>query len=274
MAEYFTFENDNVSSNPYDGDNDVKGSIDFLAYDSGADCCVGAEIKGRVVSRTDQQALNQVATIRRLLGQDRTPRQRQRKYFGISVDNPLFPRFLDNTHKAVQVVHHAHTYNLDTILLLVGNNAGEVIYGLFVSVPESIRAAYGRVCDDIYFNTLQWAYESDVVLPSKSILEAILKAIVINNAPVDFSSFEMELALWKDIKTMPKPIPRLDRIIPLVFALWNGLKGGSDATTNLIWMCQYDIPTKENQSNAVARILSLSAVHVHRMHQPAVHCQR
>ena len=136
-------------------------------------------------------------------------------------------------------------------------------------VSETLRTAYGDVLWDIYDSSLKWLYE-DVEQPDEAYLEPILKEIVVNGAAVDRLSFKMDVALWKDInKNMAFPIPRLARIIPLLFALWNAIKGGSDATTNLLWHCHYNVPSDENQSIVVARILSLCAVHVHRLLQIA-----
>ncbi|CAB9504105.1 hypothetical protein SEMRO_186_G080530.1 [Seminavis robusta] len=66
---------------------------------------------------------------------------------------------------------------------------------------------------------------------------------------------------------MPKPLPRMARIIPLIFSEWNSIKGGSDATTQLLWHCHYNVPSNENQAVVCARMLSLAAVHIHRLHQ-------
>jgi hypothetical protein len=90
----------------------------------------------------------------------------------------------------------------------------------------------------------------------------------VNGAVVDTHSFQMDVALWQDVNgNMSFPIPRLKAILPLVFSHWNSLKGGSDATTNLLWHCKYSVPVKANQAIVIARMLSLSAVIVHRLLQ-------
>lgn len=64
------------------------------------------------------------------------------------------------------------------------------------------------------------------------------------------------------------PLPPLKGILPLVIAIWNSIKGGSDATTNLLWRCKGDPPPQRtNQAAVVARMLSLSVVTVHRLFQ-------
>ena len=139
-----------------------------------------------------------------------------------------------------------------------------------MSIPSQLRNAYGNILDDIYINTMLWMYDKESPSWPEEDLKEVLDCIKTNGAEVDPRSFEMELALWQDINdNMDFPLPRLRHIIPLVFAHWNSLKGGSDATTNLIWHCQYSVPNDENQSVAVARMLSVSAVHVHRLLQIA-----
>ncbi|CAB9527303.1 unknown protein [Seminavis robusta] len=251
----------------------VRGSIDFLAFASVDDIDVvpiGVEIKSRVAARTDQQATHQAEVIRRLLGEDRTPRQRQRKYFSVRADSDKFKRIVNSTHEAIQVLHHAFVYDLEYVLLLVGDNGGAVVYGVFVLVSDAIKEAYGDVLEDVYSSCLRWMYDDNTAGPSDDELQTVLDNVEVNKSSLDGHSFKMELALWKDINNnMTLPIPRLRHIIPLIFSYWNTLKGGSDATTNLIWHCQYSVPNNENQSVATARMLSLVGVHVHRMYQIA-----
>lgn len=97
----------------------------------------------------------------------------------------------------------------------------------------------------------------------------MLQCIEVNKAAVDEYSFQMEVALWRDIhRNMQFPLPRLKSIIPLVFSVWNNIKGGSDATTNLMWHCKASVPNhNSNQALVVGRMLLLSAVVIHRILQ-------
>jgi len=58
----------------------------------------------------------------------------------------------------------------------------------------------------------------------------------------------------------------LERIIPSVVSHWNAIKGGSDTITKLIWLNMYDPPTKSTQARAIARMLLLGGVIIHRLH--------
>ena len=99
-------------------------------------------------------------------------------------------------------------------------------------------------------------------------LEQVLQCIKVNKASVDLYSFELETSLWREVKGLEMPLPPLKGILPLVIAIWNSIKGGSDATTNLLWRCKGDPPPQRtNQAAVVARMLSLSVVTVHRLFQ-------
>ncbi|CAB9497204.1 unknown protein [Seminavis robusta] len=248
--------------------NFARDSIDFIAMVADG-TLIGVEIKARLGKKKDQQETQHVDQIRRLLGQDRTPRQRRVKYFEVDASSAEYATMVGNKHEAVQVLHHAFVYGFDCILLLVGDTCGEVMYGVFITVSAALREAYGHVLSDIYNNTLSWIHDrNEETKPIDEQLKAVLDQIVVNAAAIDNHSFRMDLALWRDVdRNIDKPIPRLARVIPLVFSFWNAIKGGSDATTNLLWHCNYSVPSKENQSIAVARMLSLSAVHVHRLLQ-------
>jgi len=255
----------------------ARASINFLAlaFEDGDDddddkLLIGVEIKARVANRTDQESNTQVSIVRRLLGGDRMPRQRKKKHFEVRADSENFAKMVNNMHEAVQLLHHASVYNLQRVLLLVGDNTGAVTYGIFVFVPVQLRAAYNNVLGNIYSSTIKWMHDDDAEKPSDEELQKVLACTTVNGAVLDRHSFDMDVALWQDINfNIDFPIPRLRHIIPLVFAYWNALKGGSDATTNLIWHCQYSVPNSENQSIAVARMLSLASVHVHRLSQIA-----
>lgn len=212
-----------------------------------------------------------------MFGADRTAQQRQQKYFQVDADSDEYSVIVDDTHEAVQVLHHAYVYGFDCVLLLVGNNAGGILYGVFVHVSKELRDAYGNVLHDIYRNALQWIYcqdeedagEEPTGAPSKKELGSVLACITNNKAEVDLYSFEMETALWQDVNfNFDFPLPRMKSILPLVFATWNSIKGGSDATTNLIWHCKFAIPRhNSNQAIAVGQLLSVAGVHVHRLLQ-------
>ena len=78
--------------------------------------------------------------------------------------------------------------------------------------------------------SLKWAYETSDNLP-----EAAVREELVSVKGIDYVSFVDYFQLWRFVNTkMQKPLPRIERIIPRVFATWNCMKGGSDMTTNLL----------------------------------------
>jgi hypothetical protein len=140
----------------------ARDSIDFIGIsrdDYGETSAIGIEVKARVSNKRHQEETEHLARIRRLLGGDRTPRQRKQKYFRVSAESPDFTELVDDTHEAVQVLHHAYVYGFESVLLLVGDNHGDVLYGIFVDVPAALESAYGKVLGDIYSVALKWLYK-------------------------------------------------------------------------------------------------------------------
>lgn len=58
---------------------------------------------------------------------------------------------------------------------------------------------------------------------------------------------------------MALPVPLLKMIIPSNLAHWNVLKGGSDSITKILDGNEFSVPTQDNQSDAIGRLLMLLA---------------
>lgn len=101
---------------------------------------------------------------------------------------------VSDSHKAIQVLHHAFVFDLEHILLLDGNNSGCVTHGVFVSVSQSARECHSNVPEDINANnSLDWIH--DKTRPDENDLNKVLDCLTINEALLDTHSFEMRLAL-------------------------------------------------------------------------------
>ena len=113
-----------------------------------------------------------------------------------------------------------------------------------------------------YENALSWAYQqADNPLPKEDI-----EIVLASSKTINFESFLGYFHLWSYVyEKLPLPIPQLERIIPYVLSQWNAIKGGSDTITKLLWLNMYDPPCNTPQSHAVARMLLLGNVIVHRL---------
>jgi hypothetical protein len=170
-------------------------------------------------------------------------------------DNTMFLRFLiylsgdikehiDSLHELVQILHHAYVYDFRFILLLIGDSTSAIISGIWVKFDDAIKESYGALLRLVYERCLKWAYDPTVDMPVANI-KKILPQI---NKDLDFESFQGHFALWKYVsKRIKGPLPRLYRIIPLVFSTWNSLKGGSDTVTKLLWEAHTQVPCKSPQ---------------------------
>lgn len=97
-----------------------------------------------------------------------------------------------------------------------------------------------------------------------------LEAVTVNGAPIDDHSFDLTLALYKDSAKMALPVPLLKMIIPSGLAHWNVLKGGSDSITKILDGNEYQVPTSDNQSDAIGRLLMLFAYQLMKLVQLAM----
>jgi len=84
-------------------------------------------------------------------------------------------------------------------------------------------------------------------------LERVLPTVKASGASLDFHSFDQMVRMWRTIRLVwPKPLPPISKLIPLIFAIWNAIKGGSDTITKLLWSAKGMAPTHLAQANAIA----------------------
>lgn len=149
----------------------------------------------------------------------------------------------------MQILHHAYVYDFRFILLLIGDSTSNIINGVWVKFDDEIKSKYGTLLRLIYELCLKWAYDPQALMP-EDIIKNILPQI---SKDMDFESFQGHFAMWKYVSTkIQAPIPRVLRILPLVFSTWNSLKGGSDTITKLLWYANCPVPFKSPQVNELS----------------------
>jgi hypothetical protein len=113
-----------------------------------------------------------------------------------------------------------------------------------------------------YENALSWAYQQ----ADNPLLKEDIEIVLASSKTINFESFLGYFHLWSYVcEKLPLPIPQLERIIPYVLSQWNAIKGGLDTITKLLWLNMYDPPCNTPQSHAIARMLLLGNVIVHRL---------
>jgi hypothetical protein len=236
----------------------IKDSIDFLAIADidGEVKVIGLEMKARVASSTDQQE-----RLSSEFSQSQNSETNVLTYFVMDWNSGNLGQYITCAHEAVQILHHAYTFDLEYVALIVGDNNGDIIRGVFVKFDSDIKLAYGNVMTPLYNFCLKWAYDNTESKPE-------LLNQVLNTMAVTRSEFDQMFALWHFLSNkMTLPIPPVSRIIPLVLAVWNAMKGGSDTITKLLDSISLVIPIESPCTIVDARLFLLFGVAAFRLEQ-------
>ena len=145
----------------------AKGSIDFVAVGTrkkkrgdppGTPLTtetVGIEIKARLSPKTLGEEEKHFYEIKRYFesqggsNSHRFASAKEKKYFKCAADSDDFARIVRSSHELIQLLHHAYIFNLNYVLLLIGDTQGQVVFGVLVKVDMDVREAYGTVLLDI-----------------------------------------------------------------------------------------------------------------------------
>jgi hypothetical protein len=57
---------------------------------------------------------------------------------------PNLERYIENLSEAIQILHHAYTYQMDKVHLLVGNQQGDITSGVWVTFGDTLLSSYGE----------------------------------------------------------------------------------------------------------------------------------
>jgi hypothetical protein len=100
----------------------VKDSVNFLVVvkENGIRKVLGVEMKARVTGASQQASL-QHAQQRMINDSSGTPNLQQNKYVMVDAIHLNLERYIEKLSEAIQILHHAYTYLMDKVLLLVGN---------------------------------------------------------------------------------------------------------------------------------------------------------
>ena len=101
----------------------------------------------------------------------------------------------------------------------------------------------------------------------------IVASLKRSNTKLCVEAYETHFRLNKTLfrtPSSPLPVPQVIRVIPLVMAIWNVIKPGSDTISKMVARNLLQLPTKSPQVKAIVRTLLI--VHcgaVHRLYQMA-----
>lgn len=132
-----------------------------------------------------------------------------------------------------------------------------------------------------YEHILHWLYEElleQFWVPGKDVpevsplLSKLFKDPKVKHANLSDHSFRVFLGLFRALNVanssnLRHPLPPIARIVPLVVAYWNALKGGGDTITKLLDDCQERIGKRTDVTVTCARLLLQLGIHCHRLFQ-------
>lgn len=248
----------------------VRTSIDGLIEEKTQQEIFGIECKCRAVGTTAQRAHEE--ELEYLRGSSSYPDWAKPRFYNVVFGDDDFKKLVTENSEALQLLHHAFTMKLKTVVMLVGNSIS-LMRAVFVQFCPLHLHMYKAILNEIYKQSLEWLYvpRRAEVSYSDNDIETTISSL---KKDISMEAFKDHLALWRKMNFNPPsdlkyPIPPMARLIPSVCALWNAAKGGSDTISKLLALQPYQVPknSKTPQVVAVARMIAIAAVLNHRLLQ-------
>jgi hypothetical protein len=175
----------------------VKCSVDFfgIAEIDEVFCGFVVEVKGRVTGNTAQHARE----LAWALGIDE-----DNPYIQVAYNSPDLKTYFEKVSESIQILHHAFTFGVKHVLLLVGDQTG-IISGVLVRFDDEILNDYGKCMKDVEESAIKWAYNESFPFSKNEIIEALKQ----HPYAVDVGTVETCFQLWKALtadKNLPLPL--------------------------------------------------------------------
>ena len=189
-----------------------------------------------------------------------------------SRDQTELAELIPSEAERIQLLHHAYTYNRDTVAYLVGDPRGNVLFGLIITFESELMESYGEALQFLYENGLNLFYSDSIDELPLDLIEGILLSTPKLKSKFQLNDFMTSFFIWRELlpgnqDSHKFPIPACDMLLPYEHSLWNSSKGGSDTVTRFTWNCLSVLPIKMPQTAIVARFLLIYAVVFHRTRQ-------
>lgn len=138
----------------------MKDSINFIVVikENSIRKVYGIEMKAWVTGATQQASLQHVQQ-RIIDDSSGTPNLQQNKYVVVDAMHKNLGQYVEKLSKAIQILHHAYTYQFEKILLLVGTQQGEITSGIWVTFGPTLLSSYGEYLQQKYKFSMQWMYD-------------------------------------------------------------------------------------------------------------------
>ena len=217
--------------------------------------------------------------LRKNLGVERYHPQ-HKYFFRVQATDPVLHQLIGDTkdtkrvtRELCQLLHHAHTYNVNRCLLIVGSH-NNLMYVVEVLFPSQLLRSYAAVMDTMYEKYFSFLYHATLDEDSfpRQKIETVL---AIHNQGkkkgdrVEWHAFHLHFMLWRSLNVtvdphaIKFPLPPMDMFIPAQNVDWNLAKGPSDTLTKLFDDSEESITIRTPQTVAVARLFSVTATAFH-----------
>ena len=189
-----------------------------------------------------------------------------------SRDQTELAELIPSEAERIQLLHHAYTYNRDTVAYLVGDPRGNVLFGLIITFESELMESYGEALQFLYENGLNLFYSDSIDELPLDLIEGILLSTPKLKSKFQLNDFMTSFFIWRELlpgnqDSHKFPIPACDMLLPYEHSLWNSSKGGSDTVTRFTWNCLSVLPIKMPQTAIMARFFLIYAVLFHRTRQ-------
>ena len=180
-----------------------------------------------------------------------------------AVDFGSFRGCVYDIAEAIQLAHHAATFNLLHVLFIVGSK-DDLLALVLVRFTPNFLAMYANLCSLWIQEHLSFAHprapgESTTDLDLKKVAEVVEK---LPEVP-DVHTVVHALAVWNAANEMV-PLPRTNMMLPTLSSIWDAAKGGSDTISGLVSAANFDLETSYPVAVLVRRLLLLNVVAYHR----------
>ena len=194
------------------------------------------------------------------------------KWISVTAGHANFFKYVQRKSERMQLLHQAATLDLNKGLLLIGNNKGQVIRGIWISFSSALLSSYRLCMKDIHKESFAFTSEAligvedpDYYINPNNKLE--VEKSIRKQCYVDYNSFVYNFRLWVAMRKMPTPLKSSNKVLPKLASLWNRSKNGSDVATGVMRGAWYPLPTSARtpQALVIQRCLFLMQMNIMRI---------
>ena len=141
-----------------------------------------------------------------------------------SQDHILLEELIPSQSEKIQILHHAYTYNRDTVAYLVGDPAGCVIFGLIATFDAGLLESYGKALQFLYDEGLNVFYNDNIDDLPLDLIDGILQSTPKLKSKFQLNDFMNSFLIWHELlpgncDSHKFPIPVCNMLLPFEHSL-------------------------------------------------------